>query len=351
MCKHPLHPFLASLPKIEHHMHLEGSLGPDLLFRLATANNVILPSPSTDPSFASPQTLLARYENFASLDDFLAYYYISMSVLQRESDFEALAWEYFRRAKADGVMHAEVFFDPQAHTGRGVKYEVVRDGFERACRRAEAELGLSTKLIVCFLRHLPVPETEDMFVVVLPDLKSGRLAAIGLDSSEVGFPPSLFEGVYRRAREEGIRRTAHAGEEGPAESVWGALRGLDVQRVDHGISIAKDGKLVEEVARRKMLVTMCPLSNVRLKCVKNVGELPIRLFLDKGVRFSINSDDPAYFGGYILDNYCAVQESFALRIEEWETIVRNSIEGSWCDDDRKTAMGKELASYVSTYTR
>ena len=254
------------------------------------------------------------------------------------------------RAHADGVQHAEVFFDPQAHTLRGVAYETVVVGFVRACQRAEKELGMSTLLILCFLRHLPATEAEATFTQAKADLLNGTLAGVGLDSSEKGFPPGLFKTVYESAKEAGIRRTAHAGEEGDASSVRGALKDLDVMRIDHGIRLADDEALLKEVADRGLLVTMCPLSNVRLRCVQNVRELPVRIFLDKGVQFSINSDDPAYFGGYILDNYCAVQEAFGLKIGEWEGIARAAVQGSWCGEERKRVMLETLEKLMKRFS-
>ena len=338
MCHSPLHPLLVAIPKCEQHMHLEGSLSPELLFTLAGRNNITLPPPSDDPAFTSPTTLLDRYTRFSSLDDFLHYYFIGMSVLIHEQDFEELAYQYLLRAKADGVVHAEVFFDPQAHIGRGIAYPIVRDGFVKACKRAEQELEISTKLILCFLRHLPVADAESTYETAKRDLDAGILAGVGLDSSEKGFPPGAWKGLYREAKASGTRRTAHAGEEGPVEYITEALRDLDVERVDHGIRLAEDSELMQEVAQKELLVTLCPLSNVRLQCVKAVDELPIRQFLDAGVRFSINSDDPAYFGGYILDNYCAVQEAFNLTTSEWRSIARAAAEGSWCGDERKEAL-------------
>ncbi|MCJ1364365.1 adenine deaminase [Acarospora aff. strigata] len=330
-------------------MHLEGSLSPSLLFRLATQNSITLPSSEIDASFSSPESLLHRYTRFTSLDDFLHYYFVAMSVLLKAEDFEALAWEYFLRAKGDGVLHAEVFFDPQAHTGRGVAYGTILEGFKNACRRAELELGMSTLLILCFLRHLPVKSAEETFETAKEDLRKGVLAGIGLDSSEESFPPELFRTVYASAKDAGIRRTAHAGEEGPASYVREAITSLEIQRIDHGFRLAEDEALMAEVARRKMLVTLCPLSNVRLRCVKSVEELPIRKFLDSGVSFSINSDDPAYFGGYILENYCSVQEAFGLTTEEWVGIVRAGIEGSWCGGDRKAELLGQLESVAKQY--
>ena len=314
-------------------MHLEGALSPSLLFTLAARNSVTLPT--SDAAFASSAALLDRYTRFSSLDDFLHYYYIGIECLIKKQDFEQLAWEYFLKAKSDGVVHAEVFFDPQAHTGRGIAYETVVEGFSTACQRAERELGLSTKLILCMLRHLPVEDSTTTYNQAKFDLETGRLAGLGLDSSEKGFPPGAWKEIYRTAKTKGIRRTAHAGEEGPVEYIREALSELDVERIDHGIRLAEDKDLMREVADKKILVTMCPLSNVRLRCVKHIAELPIRLFLDNGVMFSINSDDPAYFGGYILDNYCAVQEACNLTAREWEEITRAGMEGSWCNRTRR----------------
>ncbi|KAL8940881.1 MAG: hypothetical protein Q9211_002071 [Gyalolechia sp. 1 TL-2023] len=349
MCKSPLHPFLVALPKCEHHMHLEGSLSPNLLFSLAKRNGIGLPDPKHDPAFASPDALLDRYARFTSLDDFLYYYFVGMNVLLHAQDFEALAWDYFARAHTEGVVHAEVFFDPQAHTGRGVKYDDVLDGFLKACQRAETEFGMTTRLILCFLRHLPVTEAAATFGHAKGDLMSGRLAGIGLDSSEKGFPPSPWKMIYDQAKDSNIKRTAHAGEEGPVEYIREALEVLDIQRIDHGIRLAEDDDLMQEVARREIMVTLCPLSNVSLQCVKAVAELPIRKFLDQGVPFSINSDDPAYFGGYILGNYCAVQEAFSLTLSEWEDIGKMAIKGSWCEESRKSAMLSKLISVVETH--
>ena len=328
-------------------MHLEGSLSPGLLFTLAARNAIALPT--TEVAFASPASLLDRYTRFSSLDDFLHYYFIGMSCLIHERDFEQLAWEYFVKAKGDGVVHAEVFFDPEAHTVRGVDYRTVVDGFTGACRRAEHELGLTTRLILCFLRHLPVSESQKTYAQAENDLRSGLLAGLGLDSTEKGNPPENWKEVYATAKRKGIKRTAHAGEEGPVEYIQSALRELDVERVDHGIRLVDDENLMREVAERQLLITICPLSNVRLRCVKDVKDLPIRKFLDAGVKFSINSDDPAYFGGYILDNYCAVQESFNLTGKEWIEITKAAIGGSWCEEARKDSMFEILDKTVSSF--
>jgi adenosine deaminase len=352
MCKSKsTHDFLQSLPKCEHHLHIEGSLSPNLLFALASRNKITLPDPTTDPSFTSPITLLNRYENFTSLDDFLHYYFIGMSVLLSSSDFESLAYEYFTRAHNDGVQHAEIFFDPQAHTSRGISYNTVVTGLTAAQKRAEKDFGLTSKLILCFLRHLPAESASTTFneASSLGHFSSGVVAGIGLDSTELGFPPELFREVYKSAKDSGIRRTGHAGEEGDSSYISRALDHCYVERIDHGIRLVDDDELLKRVASEKTLVTMCPLSNVRLKCVRSVSELPVMMFLDEGVRFSINSDDPAYFGGYILDNYCAVQEAFGLCIEEWKHIAVGSVEGSWCDDERKKVLLERIEDWTGKY--
>ncbi|KAL8915181.1 MAG: hypothetical protein Q9171_000300 [Xanthocarpia ochracea] len=300
-------------------MHLEGSLSPSLLFALAQRNNVSLPSSEDDPAFVSPDALLERYAHFTSLDDFLHYYFIGMSTL--------------------------------AHTGRGIEYEIVRDGFLRGCRKAEGALGMSSNLILCFLRHLPVSEAVATFGEAKSDLMTGVLAGIGLDSSEQGFPPSVWQIIYDEAKDLNIKRTAHAGEEGPVEYIREAVEKLGVERIDHGIRLAEDADLMQEVAQKGIMVTLCPLSNLSLHCVKSVAELPIRKFLDVGVPFSINSDDPAYFGGYILDNYCAVQEAFSLTLQEWLSVATTSIVQSWCEEGRKSAMLSELNKVIEAHTR
>ncbi|KAK6387108.1 adenine deaminase [Exophiala oligosperma] len=345
MCKGSMHDFLKALPKCEHHMHIEGSLEPDLLFTLAKRNNIKLPSASVDPSFESVETLLSRYRRFTSLDDFLHYYFIGMSVLVTSSDFESLAYAYFSRAAtSDGVAHAEIFFDPQAHTSRGVEYSTVVRGLEAARARALADFGLTSELIVCILRHLPAGDGRAMYETsALPDLESGVVRGLGLSSTELGNPPALFREPFLDAERRGFRRTAHAGEEAGVSYMAEALRELHVERVDHGIKLLESrDDVMAEFVRRRILVTLCPLSNVELRCVERVSDLPVREYLEAGVRFSINSDDPAYFGGYVLDNYCAVQDSFDLTKSEWETIVRNGISGSWCGEDRKQQMIETL---------
>ena len=329
--------------------HLEGALTPALVFKLASRNNVQLPS--TDSAYSSHDALLARYSRFISLDDFLQYYYFATSVLIHEADFEALAWDYFQHAANDGVMHAEIFFDPQAHLTRGVAYATVVSGVTGARKRAETELGITSELICCFLRHLPPSDCVHTFTH--PDIQasfeSNEVIGIGLDSSENDFPPSLFIDVYGKAKMRGLRLTAHAGEEGPAEYIESALDHLEVERIDHGIRLVEDPKLMRRIQQQGTLLTLCPLSNVVLRCVESVKDVPIRKFLDEGVCFSINSDDPAYFGGYILENYCQVQNAHNLTLQDWETICRNAIEGSWCTTERRQTLLKRLAEVIQDW--
>lgn len=349
MCDSTFHSFLSALPKCEHHIHIEGSLMPNTLFNLASRNNILLPE--DDPAYASEADLLARYERFTSLDDFLGYYYTGMSVLIQESDFEDLAWAYFQKAYVDGVVHAEIFFDPQAHTERGVSFTTQVNGLKAAQRRAESELKMSTQLICCFLRHLPLKSALDLYdaAEVRAAVAEGAITGIGLDSSETGFPPEMFTELYQMAKESGLRLTAHAGEEGPSRNVAEALSSLNCERIDHGIRLAEDPALMKQVAAKGTMLTVCPLSNVRLRCVSHVRDLPIRQFLDAGVKFSINSDDPSYFGGFILDNYVAIQEAFNLSIDEWEGICHAGIEGSWCSETKKKEMLSLLEKVVREY--
>lgn len=350
MCKSPLHKFLVNLPKCEHHIHLEGCLTPEIVFDIAAKNQIPLPDPAVNPAYTSPEALAKRYQHFECLEDFLTCHYLSMSVLITAEDFERLAWEYFTHAHADGVRHAEVSFDPQSHTTRGVAFKTVSDGYSRACRRAESELGMTTSLILCFLRHLPAAAATETFQQAIESGELGnKITGVGLDSSEVGFPPELFVDVYKAAKSHGLYRTAHGGEEGDTTYISGAMDALDCKRIDHGLRLPEDPALVARVAREGTFLTLCPLSSVCLKAIKSVAYLPIRTFLDAGVKFSINSDDPAYFGGYVLGNYCAVQEAFDLSIAEWVDIAEASINGSWVGEERKADLLKALRECQQRY--
>jgi adenine deaminase len=290
-----LRSFLRIMPKAELHIHIEGSLEPELIFKLAQRNGITLNYPSVE-------ALRAAYA-FTDLQSFLDIYYAGASVLQKEEDFHDMAWAYFERAKADNVVHAELFFDPQTHTERGVPIGVVIQGLKRACDRAQAELGISASLILCFLRHL----SEDAALATLEAALPWRqhFIGVGLDSSEKGHPPEKFTRVFGRARELDLHVVAHAGEEGPPAYIWSALDVLKVQRIDHGVRCIEDPALVQRLARDRMPLTVCPLSNVKLCVFKTMAEHNLATLLDAGLCVTINSDDPAYFGGYINDNFIA----------------------------------------------
>jgi adenosine deaminase len=278
-----------SIPKAELHLHIEGTLEPELAFRLAERNGVALP-------FGSVEELRAAYR-FDDLQSFLDLYYRLMDVLRTEQDFTELAEEYLTRAAAQGVRHAEIFFDPQAHGARGVPIETVINGLGAALDRSEAVHGISTGLILCFLRDRSAESALDTLESATPYLE--RITAVGLDSAEVGNPPSKFTAVYERARELGLRAVAHAGEEGPASYVWEALDLLEVERIDHGLRCLEDEELVARLVRERIPLTVCPFSNVRLRCVDTLADHPLRRMLDAGLVATVNSDDPAYFGGYV----------------------------------------------------
>jgi adenosine deaminase len=351
MCKESIHDFLAALPKCEHHLHIEGTFEPELLFELAAKNNITLPA-DKDAAFASIEALKARYLTFANLDDFLGYYYIAMSALIDASDFEALAYAYFSKAASQNVRHAEVFFDAQVHTERGVAFETVVTGLKAAQRRAEKDFGISTELIMCLVKHLPLPSALETFAHARDGgfFADGSLLAIGMDSSELPFPPNMWTPLYEAAKAAGIRRTMHAGEEGPADYVTQSLDLLDSQRIDHGLRSFEDDALMRRLVDQKILLTTCPMSNLKLQCIKSIAEFPLRKLLDAGVRFSINSDDPAYFGGYILENYWVLQDNFGLTIPEWEGIAKGAVLGSWCSEERKTQILKEIDEVVAIWT-
>lgn len=289
---------------------------------------------------------------FSDLQDFLNYYYLAMSTLLHASDFEDLMYAYLKRAVSDGLMHAEIFFDPQAHTDRGVSLATVMSGLEAGIARAETDFNVSADLIMCFLRHLPQSSALDTFDHAIQEnllSSGGKVIAVGLDSAELPFPPDLFQDVYQRAYAHGLHRTAHAGEEGPANYIAQSLDLLHVERIDHGIRLIQDADLMARIAKENILLSVCPLSNVRLRAVQNVQQVPIRTFLDAGVKFSINSDDPAYFGGYILDNYLAVQDAHSLSKQQWVTIATNGIEGSWCSRARKDTMLNRLKQVIEQF--
>lgn len=314
--------FIAGLPKAELHLHLEGSLEPELMFALAQRNKVEIP-------FKSVEEVRAAY-SFSNLQDFLDIYYQGANVLQKEQDFYDLTWAYLKRVKADGARHVEVFFDPQTHTDRGIAFSTVADGILRALIDGEEKLEITSKLIMCFLRHLDEASAFATLEAAEPYL--GRIEGVGLDSSEKGHPPSKFARVYEAAHDKGLLLVAHAGEEGPAPYVWEALDLLDVDRIDHGNRSLEDEDLVKRLVEDEMTLTVCPLSNLKLCVVDDMRQHPLKRMLDLGLRATVNSDDPAYFGGYLNDNYNAVATALNLSKAEIVTLARNSFIGSFLRD-------------------
>lgn len=323
--------FIAGLPKAELHLHIEGSLEPELMFELAQRNDVAIP-------FASVDEVRAAYD-FSNLQDFLDIYYQGMGVLQVEQDFFDLTAAYLARAHADTVRHVEIFFDPQGHTERGVAFGTVIAGITRALDDARARHGMTSKLIMCFLRHLSEADAEKTLDEALPYLD--RIDGVGLDSSEVGHPPAKFERVFARARTLGLKLVAHAGEEGPPAYVHEALDLLKVDRIDHGNRSLEDSALVARLAAEGMTLTVCPLSNLKLCVVGDIADHPLRTMLAAGLHATVNSDDPSYFGGYVNANYRAIADALDLSKDELLTLARNSFTGSFLDDADKA---KHLAA-------
>jgi adenosine deaminase len=329
--------FIAGLPKAELHMHIEGSLEPELMFALAQRNGVEIP-------FDSVEAVRAAY-SFSNLQDFLDIYYQGADVLRTEEDFCDLACAYFERAAADNVVHAEIFFDPQTHTARGIGFDVVMRGLLAGMADAEARHGISAKLILCFLRHL---DEADAFVTLeqaRPWL--GRIAAVGLDSSELGHPPEKFARVFAAAAALGLKRVAHAGEEGPPAYVYEALDLLEIDRLDHGNRSLEDPLLTARLVREQMTLTVCPLSNLKLCVVPDMEAHPIDAMLRAGLRATINSDDPAYFGGYVNDNYRAAARGRGLGRAELASLARNSFLGSFLTDEEKAGHLARLDAYLA----
>jgi adenine deaminase len=332
--------FIAGLPKAELHMHIEGSLEPELMFALARRNQVDIP-------FDSVEAVRAAYD-FSNLQDFLDIYYRGADVLRTEEDFRDLAIAYFDRAAADKVVHAEIFFDPQTHTARGIEFDVVMRGLLAGMADAEERHGLTSKLILCFLRHLD--ETDALTTLKQAEPWLDRIAAVGLDSSEVGHPPEKFVRAFAAAGAMGLKRVAHAGEEGPPDYVRQALDLLEIDRLDHGNRSLEDPALVERLAREQMTLTVCPLSNLKLCVVPNLEAHPIDAMLRAGLRATINSDDPAYFGGYVNDNYRAVAAGRGLARDALATLARNSFLGSFLDEGEIAAHVAAVDAYVAGFS-
>ena len=323
---------LRAMPKAELHMHIEGSLEPELIFALAKRNKLRL-------RYQSVEELRAAYA-FTDLQSFLDIYYAGASVLQQPQDFYDMAWAYFQRAKADNVVHAEIFFDPQTHTARKVSMRTVITGLHRACVDAQNQLGISSSLILCFLRHLSEDEAFETFEEAFPF--RDKFIGVGLDSSERGHPPEKFERVFKRAAQLGFKLVAHAGEEGPPAYIWSALDVLHAQRIDHGVQAIHDAALMKRLAQERMPLTVCPLSNQKLCVFPNLADHNLRQMLDQGLCVMINSDDPAYFGGYLNENYLQTFAALSLDASHAYQLACNSFEASFVSSDQKAVWRHQL---------
>ncbi len=317
--------YIQRLPKAELHLHIEGTFEPELMFEIARRNNLNI-------RFKSVEEIRKAYD-FHNLQSFLDIYYEGAGVLLYERDFFDLTWAYLLKCREDHVVHTEIFFDPQTHTERGVKFETVYKGISAALKKAETELGISSFLIMCFLRHLSEADAIKTLKEALP-FKSG-IKAVGLDSSEVGHPPSKFKNVFAMARSEGLLTVAHAGEEGPPSYIWEAMDLLKIERIDHGVRSIEDETLMKRIIAEQITLTVCPLSNVKLKVFQKLSEHNLKHLLDRGVRVTINSDDPAYFGGYVAENFIQVQRDLKLTREELKTLAQNSFRGSFLSEEKK----------------
>lgn len=324
--------FIRSLPKTELHVHIEGTLEPEMMFGLAERNGFDLPFESVDA--------VKNAYSFTNLQSFLDIYYQGAAVLQTERDFYDLMYAYLKRASTDGVRHAEVFFDPQTHTARGIGFEVFMPGFRAAIADARSSFGIRAEMILCFLRHLGGDEAEATLAMAEPHLEG--VIAVGLDSTELNHPPELFADAYDMARDLGLRAVAHAGEEGPPGYVWGALDILGAERIEHGVRSMEDPQLVARLRRDQVPLTVCPLSNVALRVFDRLQDHPIPKMVNEGLVVSVNSDDPAYFGGYVADNYLALATALGFPAAELGQLARNSIESSFMDEDRKVDLVAEL---------
>ncbi len=331
MLNEQLRHMLQAMPKAELHIHIEGSLEPELIFELAQRNGVSLP-------YASVEALRQAYA-FTDLQSFLDIYYAGASVLLTEQDFYDMTMAYLRRAAADNVRHAEIFFDPQTHTARGVPFQTVIDGIWRACQDGP----ISATLIMCFLRHL----SEDDAIATLEEALPFRdkIIGVGLDSSEVGHPPEKFARVFERARNLGLHLVAHAGEEGPPAYIESALDVLNVERIDHGVRCLEDADLTARLVREQMALTVCPLSNIKLRVFDVMGESNLRRLLDEGLAATVNSDDPAYFGGYINDNYLAAFDALPLDVHHARRLAKNSFAAAFLEPERKRAYLAEVDAF------
>jgi adenosine deaminase len=331
--------FIQALPKVELHLHIEGTLEPELMFALAERNKLKL-------RFRSVDDVRAAYA-FTNLQSFLDIYYQGAQVLVHAQDFFELTWAYLTRMAVENVRHVEIFFDPQTHTDRGIAFATVIDGIAGALEQAQREFNMSSRLIMCFLRHLDAASAMATLEAALPH--RARIAAVGLDSSEKGHPPEKFAAVFARAREAGFLTVAHAGEEGPPDYVWQALDLLKVARIDHGVRSEEDPKLLAHLARTRMPLTVCPLSNIKLCVFDDMTRHNLKRLLDAGLCVTINSDDPAYFGGYLSANFAAVQQGLGLSRADLARFAGNAIEASFLAPAEKQALRRELAAAAQRF--
>ncbi len=333
--------YIELIPKAELHVHIEGTFEPELMFEIAQRNNVSL-------NYNSVEDLRKAYE-FNSLQDFLDIYYGAANVLLHEQDFYDLTMAYLQRAHADNVVHTEIFFDPQTHTERGVSFETVINGISNALKDAKTQLGISSKLIMCFLRHLSEQSALETLEQAL--VHKDKIIAIGLDSSENGNPPSKFFNAFNRVREEGFFVVCHAGEEGPAEYVWEAIDLLEAERIDHGVASIHDETLMDELRDREIPLTVCPLSNLKLKVVDDLKQVPVKAFLDKGMLVTLNSDDPSYFGGYVNDNYLQTAKALNLSRNDIYTLAKNSFTASFITAEERNAFIEKLHTFDKEFKK
>ncbi len=332
--------FIQGMPKAELHIHIEGSLEPEMMFVLAERNGVAL-------RYTSVEEVRQAYD-FSDLQSFLDIYYEATQVLLNEQDFYDLTWAYLQKAADQNVRRTEIFFDPQAHTGRGVSFETVITGIRRAMIDAGQRLGISSALIMCFLRHLSAEEAMETLHSSLPFRE--WIVGVGLDSSEVGNPPEEFKAAFDEAREHGLLTVAHAGEEGPPEYIWQALDDLKVSRIDHGVRCVEDPKLVERLREEQIPLTVCPLSNVRLRVFDTIQDHNLKRMLDLGLCVTVNSDDPAYFGGYVDENFRAVQEGLGITRDDLYRLAKDSFQASFLDAEEKQRLSNELDDYFASHS-
>ena len=324
--------FINKSPKTELHLHIEGSLEPELMFKLSKRNKVEIP-------FKNVDEIRSAY-NFTNLDSFLKIYYEGSNVLISEEDFFDLTWEYILRCKQDNIVHTEIFFDPQSHIPRGVRFETVINGIDKALKKAERDFGITSKVIMCFLRHL---DEESCFDVLKQASNfKDKIIGVGLDSSEKGNPPTKFKKLFEQAIKEGFLPVAHAGEEGPPEYIWDSLNLLKIKRVDHGVQCLKDEKLVERLVKDQIPLTVCPLSNVKLCVFDKLENHNLKKMLDKGLRVMVNSDDPAYFGGYLNKNLIETSKALNLELEDVKKLIENSFKSSFLNEENKKDWLKKI---------